>query len=132
MIDYLLCYASESEAMADLPAYVADIDGTQHWDGSCVIPGVCCYRITGEETVSDPELGDYTRPITEDIDGWYLIIARPERDAALEGPACMLIADRDSRVILHTITTPEDLATLHLEPAFAGSDYPFGAPLLAD
>ena len=37
----------------------------------------------------------------------------------------------ESGAVLHTITTPEDLATLYLEPTFAGSAYPFGAPIIA-
>ncbi|GLK74683.1 hypothetical protein KHC23_08660 [Ancylobacter dichloromethanicus] len=116
MIDHLLRFSDEASAMAALPGYVLDGIDAPLWDTSCVIPDVKAYRIT--------EIREY-------LPGWYLIIARPERDAALEGEACVLIGDRETGAVLYTITTPEDLATLAIEPTFAGSAYPFGAPIIS-
>lgn len=133
MIDYLLRFPDEATAMAALPAYVLDgiEPGTSLWDMTCVIPDAKAYRITGSEIVDDGMGGTYEREIRDYLPGWFAIIARPERDPALESGACVLIGDRDSGAVLHTITTPEDLATLYLEPTFAGSSYPFGAPVMA-
>lgn len=130
MIDYLLVHPTEAEAAAapQLAAYrVGDA-----WDLSRIIPGVAVYRIAGTETVTDPETGaTWERETREPLVGWFLVLALDDRDPALDAsPACVLIADRDSGTILHTITTAEDLATLGIEPVFAGSGYPFGAPVL--
>lgn len=132
MIDHLLRFSNEATAMAALPAFVSEgtEPGALIWDMTCVIPDVAAYRITGTEAIDDGEGGTYEREIREYLPGWYLIIARPERDPALEGDACVLIGDRETGAVLHAITTPEDLATLYLEPTFAGSAYPFGAPII--
>ena len=132
MLDYLLCYPTEADALAALPAYARG----GAWDASRVIPGVSVYRDTGIETVPDGAGGAYEGEVRAPLAGWYLVIACQDREPGLEGEACMLIADRDAAsrgepCIIHTITTAEDLATLRLEPVFAGSSYPFGAPTLA-
>lgn len=133
MIDYLLRFPDKPTALAALPFHTIEgiEPGSREWDTSCVIPDVRAYRITGTETVEDGLGGSYVREARDYLPGWYIIIARPGRDPALEGEACVLIGDRDSGAVLHTITTPEDLATLYLEPTFAGSAYPFGAPVIA-
>lgn len=133
MIDYLLRYTDEATAMAALGAHLLQAiePGARLWDASCVIPDVRAYRITGSEIVDDGMGSTYEREIRAYLPGWYIIIARPERDPALESEACVLIGDRETGAVLHTITTPEDLATLYLEPTFAGSAYPFGAPVIA-
>lgn len=134
MIDYLLRFPDEATAMAALPAHVRDgiEPGARLWDLTCVIPDVRAYRITGTEAAEDGMGGTYDREIREYLPGWYMIIARPARDPALESEACVLIGDRETGAVLHAITTPEDLATLYLEPTFAGSAYPFGAPIIAE
>ena len=120
MIDHLLRFADEATAMAALPAYVSEgiEPGSRFWDLTCIIPDVKAYRITGTETVEDGMGGTYEREVRAYLPGWYIIIARPDRD-------------RETGAVLHAITTPEDLATLYLEPTFAGSAYPFGAPIIA-
>ncbi|MEW6121305.1 MAG: hypothetical protein AB1698_01730 [Pseudomonadota bacterium] len=130
MIDYLLVYPTEAEAAAAL--HLAAYRVGDAWDLSRIIPGVAVYRIAGTETVTDQETGaTWDRDVREPLLGWYMVLALDARDPALDAsPACVLIADRDSGTILHTITTPEDLATLGLEPTFADSDYPFGAPVI--
>lgn len=134
MIDYLLRFPDEAAAMDALPVYVLDgiEPGAREWDASCTLAGVEVYRVTGTETVEDGIGGAYEREIREVIPGWYVWIARPARDPALEDDACVLIASADSSAILHTITTPEDLATLTISPMFAGRPYVIGAPVIAD
>ena len=133
MIDYLLRFPDEAAALAALPAHTIEgiEPGARLWDTSCVIPNVRAYRVNGTEAAEDGMGGTYEREVRDYLPGWYIIIARPERDPALEGEACVLIGDRETGAVLYTITTPEDLATLYLEPTFAGSDYPFGAPVIA-
>lgn len=133
MIDHLLRFPDEAVAMAALPAYVRNgiEPGSRLWDLTCVIPDVRAYRVNGTESVEDGLGGAYEHEIRAYLPGWFTIIARPERDPALEGEACVLIGDRETGAVLHTITTPEDLATLYLEPTFAGSAYPFGAPVIS-
>jgi hypothetical protein len=133
MIDYLLRFADEAAAIAALPAHLLPgiEPGVLRWDETYVLPDVRAYRITGTEVTDDGEGGTYEREVREYLPGWFIIIARPERDPALESEACVLIGDRETGAVLHAITTPEDLATLYLEPTFAGSNYPFGAPVMA-
>ena len=131
MIDYILWHETEAAASADplLAPWRLELQG---WDTSRVLPTVSIYRIAG--TV-DAELMDgvtIQREVRAPLEGHYMVIALDQRDAALDAaPQTMLIADRSTGVILHTITTLEDLATLHVEPTFAGSAYPFGAPVIA-
>lgn len=133
MIDYLLRFPDEANALAALATHTVEgiEPSLREWDTSCVIPDVRAYRITGSEIVDDGMGSTYEREIRAYLPGWYIIIARPERDSALESEACVLIGDRETGAVLHAITTPEDLATLYLEPTFAGSAYPFGAPIIA-
>lgn len=131
MIDYLFVHPTEADAAVS--PLLASYRVGDAWDLSRVIPGVSVYRITGTETLTDPETGvSWEREARDPLDGWFLVLALPERVEELDGsPSCVLVADRDSGTILHTITTAEDLATLGIEPVFAGSDYPFGAPIVA-
>lgn len=131
MIDYLFVHPTEADAAAS--TLLAPYRSGNAWDLSCTIPGVSVFRITGAETVPDDEAGvTWERDVRTPLAGWFMVLALDERDAALDASsACVLIADRTSGTILHTITSDEDLATLGIEPVFAGSDYPFGAPVVA-
>lgn len=133
MIDHLLRYTDEASALAALPAHTIEgiEPGTRLWDTSYVFPNVLAYRIVGTETVEDGMGATYEREVRDYLPGYFVWVALAERDPALEDGACVLIGDRDSGAVLFTITTPEDLATLYLEPTPAGSAYPFGAPVMA-
>jgi len=132
MIDYIIWHPTAEAALAD-PLLAPWRQGEDGWDTSRVIPQVSIYRVTGTEKVEIPDIGiTLDHEIRAPLEGHYMVLALDARDAALDAaPQVMLIADRASGVILHTITTAEDLATLHVEPVFAGSAYPFGAPVLA-
>lgn len=132
MIDYLLRFPDEATAMDALPGFALDgiEPGARLWDTSYVFPDVKAYRIIGHETVDDGMGGTYEAELRDFLPGFFVLIAQPERDPALEGEACVLVGDRQTGAVLHTITTPEDLATLYLEPMPAGSNYPFGAPII--
>ncbi|OYW52654.1 MAG: hypothetical protein B7Z30_15495 [Rhizobiales bacterium 12-68-15] len=132
MIDYIIWHETAEAALADplLSAWRTEGEG---WDTSRVIPTVFIYRVTGTETSALPGGGGtFERSIRTHLAGHYMVVALDGRDAGLDGaPQVMLIADRENGLIMHTITTAEDLATLNVEPTFAGSSYPFGAPVLA-
>lgn len=65
---------------------------------------------------------------------WRINIALPTRNAALCAlAACHLVTDRDAAnaglpFVLQSVLTNAQLASLMIEPLFAGSNYPFGAP----
>lgn len=131
MIDYIVWHPSAEAALDDplLAPWRLDAGG---WDMSRVIPLVSIYRRAGTEAVALADGVTIHREVREPLEGHYMVLALDERDPALDSaPQTMLIADRETGAILHTITTAADLATLHVEPVFAGSDYPFGAPVLA-
>lgn len=132
MMDYIIWHPTAEAALADPMLGVWRV-GPDGWDASRVIPEVSIYRVTGTETVVMPDIGiTLDHEIRAPLEGHYMVLALDARDATLDAaPQVMLIADRESGVILHAITTAEDLATLHVEPTFAGSSYPFGAPVLA-
>jgi len=133
MIDHLMRYTDETTAMDALSAHTIEgiEPGVRQWDASYVFPDVKAYRILGTETVEDGMGGTYEREIRDLLPGFFVLIALPERDSLLDGDSCVLIGDRDAGTVLYTITTPADLATLYLEPMPAGSNYPFGAPIIA-
>lgn len=132
MIDYLLRFDNELEGAGSLPSLAPEFpsEGWQ-WNTSCCLPNVRCFREAGTEVIVDPEAGEVEVPLRDYLPGWYMIVSLNERDdSALPMEPVVLIADRETGVILHAITSPEDLATLKLEPVFAGSNYPFGSPLM--
>ncbi|MEN6664366.1 MAG: hypothetical protein ABFD85_10260 [Phycisphaerae bacterium] len=133
MIDYLLRFPDEADALAALTAHTIEgiEPGVRLWADSYVFRDVRAYRITGTETVDDGAGGTYESEIREYLPGYFVWIALSERDPELENEHCVLIGDRERDVVLHTITTPEDLATLYLEPTPAGSHYSFGSPVIA-
>lgn len=132
MIDHLVSYPDEATALADpmLAPYRAG-DG---WRLSACLPGVTVTTPAGTTTVVDGETGEETTvPVVARLPGWRMIIATPERDASLVAPACTLVTDRGAAAagapfVLAAVLTPEEMAPLTIEPTFAGSAYPFGAP----
>lgn len=133
MIDYLMRYPDEATAMAALPVHTLEgiEPGARLWATSYVFPDVKAYRILGAETVEDGMGGSYEVETRDYLPGYFVWIALPAREPSLEGERCVLIGDRETGAVLHAITTPEDLATLYLTPTPAGSNYPFGAPIIA-
>ena len=132
MMDYIIWHPTAEAGLTDplLAAWRQSEDG---WDTSRVIPEVSIYRVTGTEAAEIAGIGiTMDHEIRAPLEGHYMVLALNARDATLDAaPQVMLIADRESGVILHAITTAEDLATLHVEPTFAGSSYPFGSPIIS-
>lgn len=125
MIDHLMAFADEATAKAD--AVVGSYwhsDGAGSWDLSCTAPNIFVW-------VPANDVGS----VHTAYDGlWRIIISLPTRSTTLSlMTACHLIADRDAAnagqpFILQSVLTDVQLATLMLQPLFAGSNYPFGHP----
>ena len=141
MIDHLLNFPDEAAAQVALPTYwvPATDDSPGAWRGDVCIPGVSVYAVTGTTTVTDPDTGQsFEQDVRQAYSGWFIVVSRPMLDPALRdlpNNACRLITDRDAAdrgdsFILYTAPDldPAVLSVAHVEPLFAGSDYPFGNP----
>lgn len=142
MIDHLLTFADEPTAQADLTVgryfMPTSADGPGGWRGDVCIPGVSVYTVTGTTTVTDPTTGQtFQQETRQAFPGWFIVISLPALDPALRdlpANACALIADRGAAALGNTFMlftasniSPAELAAAHVEPTFAGSNYPFGA-----
>lgn len=141
MIDHLIKFTSEAAAIADSVLgryYITSPDGAG-WRGDCVISGVLVWQPTADTTSTDTDGNTIVthHPIT-DANGnpyWYVMIALPELSAELQAhPGMVLVTDRDKAnagepFVLASPLGQADLATYMLQPCFAGSGYPFGAPM---
>ncbi len=135
MIDHLMRYASEADAIACQAAGAYHVAG--QWRPDVCIPHVAVYRVVGSEMVNDGEGGEIEREVREPYSGWYLVIALPAPSGSLRdvpGHACRLITDRDASAQGASFVryaapdlAPQDMAEACVEPTFAGSRYPFGA-----
>lgn len=134
MIDHLMTFASETSAKADPVVgqyWTDDGQGGGSWRGDCCIPGVFVWRPADQEIVTLPDGGTSSIRHRYD-DNWRLVIAHLQPNPTLcASPACHLVTDRDATAagqpfVLQSVVSPTELATLALEPVFAGSNYPFG------
>lgn len=132
MIDHFRRYDTEAEALTDpLVAAYRTEDG---WDTSRVIPGGTVRRVTGTETVTDPDTGEEReQEITVAEPWWYLTIMLPHVDQALaDDPATMMVTDREAAArddpdwILVSRIPPEDWPLYRPDTVPAGSRYPIG------
>lgn len=142
MFDHLMNFADEATAKADPVVgryWLADPDlpAGGAWRGDVCIPGLAVYQVTGTQAVTDPTTGQtYQQDIRQPYPGWWIAIALPALDPALQADAgCVLITDRGKaaagepgwQLYAAPSVTPQDLAATRVEPTFAGSNYPFGA-----
>lgn len=140
MIDYVLGFPSEAAAQADpiIGSYYTQpsSDAPGGWRGDVCLPGVAVTVVGTGGTITDPQTGMTFPGPDKPFDSlWRLVISKPSRDAALDAHAAtQLVADRDkanagvplSQFILYAVLPLATLATLHISPTFAGSNYPFG------
>jgi hypothetical protein len=135
MIDHLMTFSSEAAAKADPvvgPYWIDDGQGSGGaWRGDCCIPGIFVWRPADQSVVTLPD--GSTSIIRRPYDGnWRLAIAHLQPNPVLcASPACHLVTDRDAAAagqpfVLQSVLSAAELATLALEPVFAGSNYPFG------
>jgi hypothetical protein len=137
MFDHIVNYASEAAAITE-PALAAYYDAeSSSWRGDVVLPGVKVYRVTGYQTITDPDTdASWEHEIRQDFPGWFAMLALPaisEEIRDLPLGCCMLIADRDLAdaglnplVFVSSTLSPSDLEMMHVSPIFAGSaGYPF-------
>lgn len=125
MIDHLLVFQSETAAHVALDPLGfggADPETAQNfWDGSRVIAGLKVYT---------PGTPDVVLP------GFWVAIGLRTLSEVLRdlpGNACRIIADREAAVrgesflrYVSPAVNPAELATVKVEPLFAGATYPFG------
>jgi hypothetical protein len=142
MIDYLFCFADQPTAQADpvVGAYwragVNDNPGS--WRGDVCIPGVQVWNPAQDTTTPATGPGGIgtVNVVTHTYQpGWWIIIALPVRNAALDGLAALILtADRDlanagepmTSFVLYSKEPLSSIEGLMLAPTFAGSNYPFG------
>ena len=142
MIDYILAFPTEADAIADpvVGAYYVPASAMSpvgQWRGDCVIPNIEIYTQTGTQSITQPDGSTQTVPVNTPIDGKFrLVIALRHRDAALDAhPLLAIVADRDAaeagasvaQFVLWCNVPVAALQGLFVSPTFAGSNYPFGA-----
>lgn len=144
MFDYVLSFADQATAQADPvvgkywnpgnPKANPPIPGA--WRGDCVIRGVQVWSPANDVTTPTTFNGQTVNVVTHTfLPGFWLVISKTNRDAALDniGAPLVLVADRDAANAGAPATTfilfaNEAIATLdqmHIQPVFAGSNYPF-------
>jgi len=131
MIDHVMTFASEVAAKADPVVgsyWIDDGRGSGAWRSDCCIPNVFVWRRADETSMLLPD-GSASVVRHPYDDNWRIAIARPQLDPALcSSPACHLVTDGDAAAagqafVLQSVLSVADLATLALEPVFAGSNY---------
>lgn len=134
MIDYLLKFSSEAEAQDILSTWVGiDEHHNSYWQPKAQ-SGIMPIRIILSEAIyEDNSDGEITLKTPEtQSDGWWLAIARPQRDETLWAlTQCLHETDRAAAnsgqsYHLRTKLTPEQISSVvRVDPVFAGSQYPF-------
>ena len=142
MFDYLFSFTDQATAQADpvVGAYwrpaVGNMPGS--WRGDVCIPGVQVWNPAQDTTATAPGPGGIgtVNVVTHTYQpGWWIIIAFPARNSALDASAALILtADRDlanagepmTSFVLYSKEPLASIEGLMLAPTFAGSNYPFG------
>lgn len=112
MIDHLLKFTSEAEAIQALPAHRGGVD----WRMDYCIPGAAIYSVAAD----GKKMADGS---------WCIWVALPTKDATLVSlPNCVLVTDRDAAAqnkSFITVTTLDQatLSALFFQPVNAGTTY---------
>lgn len=113
MIDHLLRFASEADAIAALPDF--RVEGG--WDLSHCIPDTKVYVVTSTSTDKDgnvTETRDY-------VPGWFIQIGLKQEDRILNKLANATITDRTTKTRSKVDATVAAKVGWRVEPVFAGS-----------
>jgi hypothetical protein len=131
MIDHNMAFVDEADAIADPIVgqyYVLDGDGVGHWDQTCCNFSTFIWDPADDTTeiVSGPD-GDREVIIHHPIDDQFrLTITLFEPwDELINHRQLELAVDHETGAVLGTSFTDPQLRTLHMQPVFAGSTYPF-------
>jgi len=117
MIDHLMSFATEADAIAALPRFRVGEGKDAAWDTSQCIPDSRVYAVTG--TVEDrdgnvSETRDY-------VPGWFIQVGLVAQDAILDKMAAATVTDRESKTRIKVDTAVAAKAGWRVEPVFAGS-----------
>lgn len=121
MIDHLIRFNSEAEAIEALPQFYAE-----DWDRSICLPNVKVWKPAEDVVSADVDGNELRTHIYQPY--WYIIISKPERDLSL---SCILVTDREAALagqpfVRFTLIPWDQMNSYRMEPTFAGSNYPFG------
>lgn len=123
MIDHLIRFNSEAEAIAD-PIVGAYHDG-EAWLGDVCIPGQRVWKPAEDIEGVDDE-GTPTRT-PQFLPYWYITISASEPLFELCGhPTCMVVWDRDRSLRIQSKLSKAELSEHAITPTPAGSQYLFG------
>lgn len=117
MIDHLLRFASEADAIAALPRFRTGEGKDATWDSSRCIPDTKVYTVTG--TVEDKD-GNVSE--TRDyIPGWFIQVGLDKEDQTLNKLAAATITNRDTKTLTKIDATVAAKSGWRVEPVFAGT-----------
>jgi len=117
MIDHLLRFPDEADAIAALPRFRTGEGKDAGWDTSRCIPDTKVYRVTG--TVEDKD-GNVSE--TRDyVPGWFIQIGLTSEDQTLNKLAAATIINRESKARTKVDSAVAAKAGWRVEPVFAGS-----------
>jgi len=117
MIDHLLRFASEAEAIAALPRFRVGKGKDASWDTSQCIPDSKVYSITG--TVEDKD-GNVSE--TRDyVPGWFIQVGLQSQDSVLDKMAGTTIMNRESKIATKVDAVVSAKTNWIVEPVFAGN-----------
>jgi len=117
MIDHLLRFASEAEAIAALPRFRVGEGKNAGWDTSQCIPDSKVYAVTGpveDEDGNVSETRDY-------VPGWFIQVGLKAQDSVLDKMAAATIVNRESKARIKVDTAVAAKSGWRVEPVFAGS-----------
>lgn len=117
MIDHLLRFTSEADAIAALPRFRTGEGKDAAWDTSQCIPDSKVYSVTGTTTDKEGNVSE-TRDY---VPGWFIQVALKAEDQALNKRAGATVIDRDTKARSKVDATVAAKAGWKVEPVFAGS-----------
>jgi hypothetical protein len=137
MIDHLMTFASQADAMSDPIVGKYYLSDPGEWRGDCCIPHVFAWS-PADDIISIIDGVEVVERQPYDTNFRLLISEKEVNSALTSHPACHLVTDRDAAIagkpfIIQTTLTDEQLTSMAIEPTFHGSSYPFSVasqPLL--
>lgn len=117
MIDHLIRFNSEAEAIADpvVGQYWSEEGG---WRGDCCFPGQQVWR------PQDNTSGEDGNSVTHPLPYWYVTVSLSQVSTDLRNHAsCMIVWDTDADVSVYTAIPPESLLDYRLSPLPADRRY---------
>lgn len=122
MIDHLMRFATEAEAIAALPQFRWRDGKESGWDMAQCIPDTKVYAVTGSITVTDPDTKEkYQVEARDYVPGWFIQVGLKAEDKVLNKLASATIINRDTKARTKVDSVVAAKAGWRVEPVFAGS-----------